>query len=353
MPKVDVILGLQYGDEGKGKVTYHMIKNNNYDICARFNGGPNAGHTVYVGDQKLVTHQVPTGALHGIPSLIGSACVVDPRKLEEEITMINKALILASVVKNKKTGKPLMDIRDILFISYNAHVITEKHIEEDKKADKIGSTHCGIGPVNGDKVTKKGQRVENFLDENKKFCGCNIVDPIEFLAEKEDAKILMEGAQGFRLDINHGPYPFVTSGNCGTSSAFTDINPRSLNDVVGIAKIYETYVGQMKFQPEGDEILKQVAKVGKEFGATTGRQRQTRWLNLDELARTIKVNGVNKIIINKCDILEEVGKFKVVSSNKETEFDDLDKMKKYIETILKNDCKDLQEIIFSATALGI
>jgi adenylosuccinate synthase len=309
----DIVIGLQFGDEGKGKVVYHLIKNEKYDFCVRYNGGPNAGHTIYVDGKKVVTHQIPSGALHSIPSLIGSSCMVDPRKLEDELKMCEEVGVT--------------NIRDLVKVAYNCHIIQEKHIDDDKKSDKVGSTHCGMGPAYSDKYRRTGVRVYDTFGDT--ICGCEVVKPTEYLYSIPNAKILFEGAQGYLLDINWGMYPYVTSTHCDTGYiTSTGVSPRTISDVFGVAKIYTTYVGTMKYQPD-DEIFNKLGTLGGEFGATTGRKRQCNWMDLNLLINAVKVNGVNKLIINKCDILEQLGTFKLYD-HEEVNFDSLDLMKKYI-----------------------
>ena len=332
----DIVIGLQYGDEGKGKVVYHLIQNEKYDYCLRYNGGPNAGHTVYVNDKKVVTHQIPTGALHRIPSLIGSSCMVDPRKLEVELKMCEEVGI--------------DNIRDLVKVAYNCHIIQEHHIEKDKKTDKVGSTHCGMGPAYADKYFRTGKRVVDLYKD--KINGCQIVDPTEYLYEKKEAKLLFEGAQGYLLDINWGQYPYVTSTHCDTGFiASTGVSPRSIRNVFGIAKLYTTYVGSMKFQPD-DKVFEKLAELGGEFGATTGRKRQCDWLNLNELIKSIRVNGVNKLVVNKCDVIDKLGIYRLYYDKQSLEFDTLESMKDYISTVINKVIGGV-EIIYSSSPYNL
>ena len=307
--KLDILIGLQHGDEGKGKITAHLIKNNDYTLCVRFNGGPNAGHTIYIDNKKYVTHQLPTGILFGVPSLIGNGCVVDLDKLQKEID---------------ETGAD----PSLLMISKYAHVINANHIDEDIKTDRVGSTKCGIRPCFRDKFNRTGTRI---IDTN---CEYTLVDPYEIL-NQSNMKILFEGAQGFELDIDWGDYPYVTSSNCTTGFALTSgVNPHSLNKVWGIAKLYDTYVGNKKFQPE-DPIFKELATLGHEFGSTTGRPRQCNWLNLKRLKKAIMINGVTDLVINKCDIIKELGVFKLIKKDI-ISFDNFALMLEYITQFLSD-----------------
>jgi adenylosuccinate synthase len=234
----DIVIGLQHGDEGKGKVTHHLLKSGEYTHCVRFNGGCNAGHTIYHNGVKLVTHHIPAGVFFGVTSVIGNGCVIDPKKLFEEIEYLESHGI---------------DVRNYLKIAKNAHIITE--------------AKTGNGPAYRDKYSRTGYRAES-LPSLESF----LVDIYEELSG--DTVVLMEGAQGFWLDPDWGDYPYVTSSHTGVAAAIQNgINPRSIRNVWGIIKSYETYVGKRNFQPEG-EVFNKIQKVGQEFGATTGRVRQ-------------------------------------------------------------------------------
>jgi adenylosuccinate synthase len=333
----DVVVGLQHGDEGKGKVINWLLKNNimnkmnNYNYCVRYNGGPNAGHTIYNDkNHKFVFHQIPIGIIYGIPSIIGSACVIDPIKLQKEMNEL------------KKLG--IQNIKDNLFISYNAHCIFYKHIEDDKNTDKIGSTLSGIRPVYRDKYNRCGSRICKVYNN---LYGCKIIDPVNLFQNVKKCKILCEGAQGFELDIDWGDYPYCTSSNCLAGFCNTSgIPPQSIVRIYGVAKIYETYVGKKKFQPN-EIVFTQLQKLGNEVGATTGRIRQCNWLNLKRLKRAVYVNGVTHIIINKCDILCKLGIYQLYDGNEQLKtFTTLEEMKHAIELELKN-IGYVQSIIFS------
>ena len=328
----DIIVGLQYGDEGKGKVTNSLIKNNqihHYTHCVRYNGGPNAGHTIYLNDKKIVTHQIPTGIIYGLKCLIGPNCAVDEDKLNNEIEML------------KQNG--IKNIEDNLKISFNAHIINKSHIEEDISSDKVGSTGCGMRPVYRDKYNRRGQRVNDISKLGEKFSNCEVVDPYLFLNEP-DIKILFEGAQGFLLDINWGSYPYVTSSQCDTGMIVSCGYPmKKIKNIYGIAKIYTTYVGSMKFQPD-DPLLDKLQEIGNEYGSTTDRKRQCNWLNMDLLIKALVINGVTDLIINKCDIIEKLHYYKLYHNNKGYVFESLDEMKKYI----RKNIPDNIHLIFSA-----
>lgn len=318
MNKVDVILGLQHGDEAKAKCAYAICEQNQYDYVVRFNGGPNAGHTIYHEGHKFVTHQVPVGVFFGISSIIGPCSVVDLIKLEKEVDELSEFL-----------GK---DISNLILIDKRAHMITTDHIESDSDGSDIGSTKSGIAYAYGDKYLRKGIRYNSSYQ-----FAC--VDTYKIFHETKNTfqnymnlNILFEGAQGFGLDIDFGDYPYVTSSNCGLAGVISSgINHSMIRNVIGIAKIYETYVGNKEFQPIINDELPKFQEVGQEIGATTGRKRQCNYLNLDTLIPAIKINGVDTIIFNKMDIIETLNIFKVIYNKKIVIFEDVNLMKKFIE----------------------
>ena len=313
----DVVLGLQYGDEGKGKITHHLCKTGGYTHVVRFNGGCNAGHTIYHNGKKFVTHHIPAGVFFGIKSIIGPGCVVDPKQFFKELEELRDGGI---------------DIDELVFIAENAHIITDEHLEEDSKDTAIGTTKRGNGPAYREKYARNGfvakdiPRLQpylvNFYDELHK----NTKNPI----------ILCEGAQGFGLDIDWGDYPFVTSSHCTVGSALLNgIPPQAIRDIWGVAKAYETYVGAKKFELN-NPIFSQIRSIGKEYGATTGRNRQCGWLDVPFLEKSIKINGVNKVVFNKMDILEQVNIWNIKYKENEYErFNDRRGFEEYFETKLK------------------
>ena len=292
MLKVDVIIGMQHGDEGKGKITHHLLKNGGYTHCVRYNGGCNAGHTIYHNGEKFVTHHIPAGVFFGVKSIIGPGCVVDIHKFFDEIKMLREGGI---------------EIYNKIFIAKNAHIIQGTHQQADSKETRLGTTRTGNGPCYSDKYARQGKRAEDYpmLEDY-------LVDMYEeFFIVNPDAKVLCEGAQGAELDIDWGDYPYVTSSHCTTAGAcLNGFPPRSIRNVIGVAKAYETYVGTKRFQPES-EVFNAIQEVGQEFGATTGRKRQCNWMNLPNLDKVIKMNGVTNLIFNKMDILETVGSWSV------------------------------------------
>jgi adenylosuccinate synthase len=318
---IDIILGCSYGDEGKGKVVHSLMERNKYDLSVRFNGSCNAGHTVYKNEEKFVLHQLPVGILtENSYILISSDCLVDLPKLTKEINEI------------KSKG---IDVSNRLFISQACHLITPEAIEYDQKNNLIGTTGSGIGPTYADKMLRKGKRVENFKDDfiNLGFQIVNMSDfwTSSFVSENINS-VLLEGAQGFGLDINWtNNYPYCTSSTCTIAGAInTGIQFKDIRNVYGISKAYDTYVGLSKFQPEDDNNLNMIGEHGKEFGSTTGRRRQCNYLNLNNLKTALMVNNCNICIVNKVDILKDLNIFKVIDNDNVINFDNWDDMQKYI-----------------------
>jgi len=339
--KVDVLLGLQWGDEGKGKIV--DVLTNNYDIIARFQGGPNAGHTLEFDGIKHVLHTIPSGIFHkGIVNLIGNGVVIDPVIFEKEINALDSLNL---------------DISELL-ISKKAHLILPTHklldaaSEHAKGKNKIGSTLKGIGPTYMDKTGRNGLRVGDIKSENfdakynklktkhiellkfydfeykleeleaSWFKSLETLKKFEHIESehyihnsiKEGKKILAEGAQGTLLDIDFGSYPFVTSSNTITAGACTGLGvaPNQIRDVFGIFKAYCTRVGSGPFPTElNDEIGDHLGKVGNEFGATTGRARRCGWIDLPALRYAININGVTQLMMMKSDVLSGIDKIKV------------------------------------------
>jgi len=332
---VDVILGLQWGDEGKGKIVDFFAKD--YDVVARFQGGPNAGHTLYVNDKKVVLHQIPSGVFHqGIINLIGNGVVLDPITLKKECDTVASFGV---------------DLKKNLFIAERTHLIIPTHRALDKAAElakgneKIGSTLKGIGPTYMDKTGRNGLRVGDLLDKDFKshynklkakhqqlldnynfqediadwendffeavefLKQLNIVNGEYFINEKikEGKRILAEGAQGTMLDVDFGTFPFVTSSNTTTAGVCSGLGvaPQHIRDVIGITKAYCTRVGSGPFPTElEDETGEELRKLGSEFGATTGRPRRCGWIDLVALNFACMINGVTKIVMTKADVLD-------------------------------------------------
>ncbi len=344
---IDVLLGLQWGDEGKGKVV--DVFTPHYDIVARFQGGPNAGHTIVFNGERKVLHLIPSGIFHpGTQCIIGNGVVLDPVTLRKEI----EGLIDAGI-----------DVKERLLISQRAHLILPSHklldaaSEQSKGDKKIGSTLRGIGPTYMDKTGRNGLRVGDLLMEDfseryktlrKKHCHMldalyegfeyeieeqeqQFLDAVEFMrtlklinaealindALAEGKKVLAEGAQGTLLDIEFGSYPFVTSSNTTTSGACSGLGvpPTQVGRVYGIAKAYCTRVGSGPFPTElHDDMGEKIRKEGSEFGATTGRPRRTGWLDLPLLRFAVRINGVTDLIITKADVLSILDEIQVCTA---------------------------------------
>lgn len=342
---VDVLLGLQWGDEGKGKIVDYL--SGTYDCIARFQGGPNAGHTIIIGKDKFVLHTIPSGVFRQkTTNLIGNGVVIDPITLVKEIQTLSAADI---------------DIKDRLKIARKAHLILPTHrmldaaSEKAKGKEKIGSTLRGIGPTYMDKTGRNGLRIgdieaadfQNRYDKLKNkhktllslypdldfdlatqekewfeaidfIRNYEFVDCEYFINEelKKNKRILAEGAQGSMLDIEYGTYPYVTSSNTITAGVCTGLGiaPNQIRDVIGISKAYCTRVGSGPFPSELlDETGERLREFGKEFGATTGRPRRCGWLDLVQLNYTIMLNGVTKLVITKADVLNNFGEIGIAT----------------------------------------
>jgi len=318
----DVVVGLQYGDEGKGKVSHQLARNGNYTHVLRFNGGCNAGHTIYHEGEKFVTHHIPCGVFYGIPSIIGPGCVINVDKLYKEIEELERRDI---------------NVSDYLMIAENAHVITDFHIAEDSKEEKIGTTKTGNGPAYRDKYARKGVLAKE-VPELDEF----IVDVFEELHCEPDVEVLCEGAQGFGLDVDWGDYPYVTSSHCTVAGVVASGIPySSIRDVWGVAKVYETYVGAKNFSEE-EEVLEEIREIGKEYGATTGRPRQVNWLDVQLLIRSVYINGATKVVFNKADILEEIGVWRVRDNESLYEFESSEDLEHWLSSHIPN-----SHVIFS------
>lgn len=320
---VDIIFGLAWGDEGKGKISNAISKN--YDIVCRWNGGPNAGHTVYLGEKKYKTHIIPCGIFQNKLSVIGPNCVVNVDKFFDEIEYLQKEGFDTSLIK----------------VSPKAHIITERHIQYDLKIlkKKLGTTGQGIAPAYADKMLRVGKLAKDYIDKKYIWNG------------ELYGNILCEGAQSFWLDINYGDYPYVTSSETLPYSACSlGFSPKKVRDIIGVAKIYDTKSGVDPLFPETlweDQELSMLIEVGQEFGSTTGRRRIANWLNLNKLIESIKISGINKLIINKCDILEKINTYKLYQNNNLYKFNTLKSMQSFIVSQLRYILEDYIEITFS------
>ena len=333
MVRGDIVVDMQYGDCGKGKVVHDLASRGEYTHVVRFNGGPNAGHTIYHRGKKYVTHLVPAGVFHGVPSLIGSGCVVDESKLLRELDELDSAGFRAS---------------ELLRVSSGAHLITSGHLEEESGESRIGTTRSGIGPSYRDKYARVGLRAES-----SSVLRDLVVDQYEYLwGGDRGVNVLLEGAQGFGLDIDWGEYPYVSSSTCTVGGALNVGIPYSgVGEVIGVAKPYVTYVGSRKFD---NAELVGLRELGQEYGATTGRARQCDWLDVDFLVKSLNVNGVTKLILNKMDILEKFGWVQMYLGGQKIDFgSDMGQFMKVVEFELNRRCGNLDYILWSRSAEGI
>ncbi|MCB0424661.1 MAG: adenylosuccinate synthase [Mangrovimonas sp.] len=344
---VDLLLGLQWGDEGKGKIV--DVLTSKYNIIARFQGGPNAGHTLVFNGKKHVLHTIPSGIFHeNAINLVGNGVVIDPVIFKKEL---------------EKLDEQSINYKDKLFISRKAHIILPTHrlldaaSEASKGKAKIGSTLKGIGPTYMDKTGRNGLRIGDleledwkekyraladkheamigfydvdiqynlaeleteFFKALKTLKSLKFIDSEEYIfqAQKAGKSILAEGAQGSLLDIDFGTYPFVTSSNTTAAGACTGLGvaPNKIGDVLGIFKAYTTRVGSGPFPTElFDEDGATMSRVGNEFGATTGRARRCGWLDLVALKYACQINGVTKLMMMKADVLSGFKTLKVCTA---------------------------------------
>ncbi len=334
---VDVILGLQWGDEGKGKIVDFFAPQ--YDVIARFQGGPNAGHTLYVDGKKMVLHQIPSGIFH-----------------ENKINLIGNGVVLDAVTLKRECESVAglgVDYKKTLFISKRTHLILPTHRALDKASettkgnDKIGSTLKGISPAYMDKTGRNGLRVGDLLDKNfitqyirlrlkhqkllENFSFAEDISDweeeffaaLEFLKElqivngeyfindkiQQGKKILAEGAQGSMLDVDFGTFPFVTSSNTISAGVCTGLGiaPQKIKEVLGVTKAYCTRVGSGPFPTElNDETGERIRQLGNEFGSTTGRPRRCGWIDLVALQFACMINGVTQLIMTKADVMDSL-----------------------------------------------
>ena len=274
----DIVVDLQYGDCGKGKIAHNLCRINDYTHVIRYNGGCNAGHTIFHEGKKFITHHIPCGVFFGIKSIIGPGCVLRPDKFLEEVKTLEDSGFDTSI--------DMPELEPFLIDIYS-----ELHKDSDS-------------PV-----------------------------------------ILFEGAQGFGLDIDWGDYPYVTSSHCTVGSALMNgVPPQAVRDVWGVAKIYETYVGKKEFHGK-DDIFDEIRELGNEYGSTTGRPRQVNWLDMDMLETAIRVNGVSKLVINKMDILDQVGIWRLFEGLNLYEFETSKDIEFWIED--KSQAMGVEEIFFS------
>jgi len=339
MTKNVVVVGTQWGDEGKGKIVDWLT--DHAQGVVRFQGGHNAGHTLVIGGKKTVLHLIPSGILrNNVACYIGNGVVISPRALLEEVDMLEQADV---------------NVMDRLYISKACPLILPSHSELDNAreiamgADKIGTTGRGIGPAYEDKAARRALRIQDLFDQDyfatklakvldyhnfvlKNYYHVPTVDfqktlddtlslseriksmvadvsQLLFEANRIGNNLLFEGAQGTMLDIDHGTYPYVTSSNCiaGTATTGSGVGPQQLHYILGITKAYTTRVGAGPFPTElNDDIGKHLAKRGKEFGATTGRPRRCGWFDAVAMKRSIQINGISGLCVTKLDVLDGI-----------------------------------------------
>lgn len=329
----DIIVDLQYGDCAKGKVAHYLCKDRHYTHILRYNGGCNAGHTIYHNGVKFVTHHIPAGVFYGLKSIIGPGCVLDPEQFFREL-------------KELKEGG--LDVENKVFIAKNTHVITAAHKAEDAKDVSIGTTKRGNGQAYRDKYARTGVRAES-VPELQPY----LIDLYEEFHNNGDVNVLCEGAQGFGLDIDWGDYPYVTSSSCIVPSALANGLPyHCVREVWGVAKVYETYVGLKEFEPR-DPIFEKIREVGEEYGATTKRPRQCNWLDFNLLEKAVKINGITHVVFSKVDVLREVGQWKVLRDGQEVDLVSEEKMKELIENTLVGFGIEKDNIFFSESKESI
>lgn len=338
----DVVVGLAWGDEAKGKITSHLASlsgskdHKTYSFVARWAGGNNAGHTVYVGGKKYKTHLIPSGVFHGIKSVIGPACVLHPESFFKEIDYLQSNGFDTSLIK----------------VSPRCHIVTDEFLQYDRRnlAEKLGTTSRGIAPTYAAKAARTG------------ILARDVISPSFIWDEKLYGNVLCEGAQGVWLDLDSGNYPYVTSSTTLPYGACSLGFPQQrIDEVWGAAKLYDTRSGQDPFFPESllsDEALSEIGMIGQEFGVTTGRRRKVNWLNLDLLIKSVIVTGTTRLIISKCDVIEEVGLFKLFHNKELISFSSMYNMKKYVyDEVMKEAGESsfgfLREITFSSSPEAI
>lgn len=329
---VDVVYGASWGDEGKGKITHFLANRKNqdgsnyYNFVARWAGGSNAGHTIYHNGKKFATHIVPSGVFFGITSVIGPGCVVNRDSFYNEVHELQKGGIDTTLIK----------------VHPHAHIVTSEHINEDKTnfASKLGTTSQGIAPAYRDKYARVGLLAkDSTLDKSFLF------------DEQMFGNILCEGAQGYHLDINYGNYPFVTSSETLPYAACSlGFSPRKIKNIYACAKIYDTRSGEDPLFPASllnNSKLLSIADLGKEYGVTTGRRRKVNWLNLNKLIEAVNIGGATQLVINKCDIVEQLGYFYLYYDSNLIQFENLQEMQNFIKDTLRKKCSDVKNIYFS------
>ena|SRR3990167_2644877 len=306
---ITAVLGMQWGDEGKGKIVDTLA--GKADVVARFAGGGNAGHTVFRGEKIYRLHHLPVGILHEhVDVVLGNGMVIHPETLQEELRQFPNARV---------------------YVSDKAHVVTDEHMEQDAQRESykqpLGTTKRGIGPAYADKAYRTGMRMGDFAQSHNplaEFYLPFVCDTTELLNDflSEGKHIIAEGAQGTLLDIDHGTYPYVSSSSCTIGGVFTGLGiaPRHLTRTIGVVKAFQTRIGTGPFPSEvKGETLERLrgdgSKPTDEFGATTGRPRRCGWLDIDLLRYAIRINGVDELALTKLDALTGIARLYVRHNN--------------------------------------
>lgn len=300
---IDVVLGLQYGDEGKGRIVDYLLGTDKYKYCYRWGGSSNAGHSIFRGKDKIITHSIPSGILDPtIINVIERTCLIDPIGLKNEIIDLrSKGLVISP---------------DNLIISPFCHVTLPEYIEEEKSRSlntKLGTTLRGVGPTFEKKYAREGIRLCDLFSS----CPENILDAFLFIREfinntprlRLSDSVLCEGAQSHFLDIDYGDYPFVSCGTATVAGVLLGLGvpPKFVNSTFGVFKPYNTKVGTGNFQYECDaETSEIIRSLGEEYGATTGRPRRIGWLDLTQIDEACRINGVERLYLTKLDIAEKI-----------------------------------------------
>ena len=325
---VDIVIGLAWGDEAKGKISSHLASSGEYNLVARWGGGNNAGHTVFIEGNSYKTHLVPSGVFHGIKSLVGPGCVLHPESFFKELDYLELNGFDTSLVH----------------VHPNCHIVTSEHIEEDKASyhEKLGTTLRGIAPVYASKYARTGILAKDIPH----------LEPFMW-SEELSGNILCEGAQGVWLDIDHGNYPYVTSSSTLPYAACSlGFAPQKIRNIYGAIKAYDTRSGKDPMFPESlleDPELLNIANSGMEYGVTTGRRRKVQWLNLNLLKKSINITGTTIVVLSKIDILEKTGVYKLISDGQVISFTSLNNWSVFVENTLTKECPLMSQFILSSS----
>lgn len=348
---VDIVYGTSWGDEAKGKVTSYLARHGKYDYVCRFNGGNNAGHTVYFNGEEFKLHLVPSGVFYQTKCLIGTGCVVDIDAFFKEINDLNDRGITTHGVR----------------ISTNVHIITPAHRAESETRSVTGgylSTGRGIAPCYRDKYARTGLTLKSLMLDKTPETQSDRNRLLPFIWDEDGSvtghtdrlsgRVLCEGAQGFWLDIDHGNYGYNTSSHCLPQSCLGNLRipPQLVRRIYGAGKVYETRAGHdPEFStPElvRDADLKDLAEIGHEYGTTTGRPRKTDWLRLDHLIDVCKSTGTTDLILSKIDVIRNMGIYQCHYQGQLREFPTWETFQGFINKTLRESCPYLNRIIYSS-----